>query len=241
MSAAEDAPYATLVIVAAGRSERYGGACKVMELVHGRPVLAWSMLAAQEANSIRDVVVVVGAHSRAEIEFYLLAEQWGKPWLLVEGGARRQDSVAAGVEAAPDTAEVILVHDGARPLASVALFNACSEAARIHGACIAATPVSDTLKAVRDHVIDRTVPRDGLWAAQTPQGFRRDLLLSAVARARDAHEEFTDEASMLEHWGIPVHIVPGSRRNLKVTVPEDLAMVDALLSLRYARHEGLTP
>lgn len=241
MNARQEISYASLVIVAAGRSERYGGTCKVMELVHGRPVLAWSMMAAQEADSIRDVVVVAGAHSRAEIEHYLHSVEWAKPWSLVEGGARRQDSVAAGVEAAPMTAEVILVHDGARPLASVALFNACSEAARIHGACIAATPVSDTLKAVRDQVIARTVPRDGLWAAQTPQGFRRDLILAAVIRARDDHQEFTDEASMLEHWGIPVSIVPGSRSNLKVTVPEDLAMVDALLSLRHAKHGGPTP
>lgn len=231
---------ATLVIVAAGRSERYGGTCKVMELVHGQPVLAWSMQAADLAPSICDVIVVVGAHSRDEITRFLESGTWDKPWQVVEGGARRQDSVAAGVLAVPESSTVVLVHDGARPLAPVSLYESCAEAARQHGACIAATPVSDTLKSVSDGTIQRTVSRNGLWAAQTPQGFLRHILQPAVARAGESTNEFTDEASMLEAAGIPVHIVPGSRSNLKVTVPEDLAMVDALMSLRHHSPQGTT-
>lgn len=232
---------ATLVIVAAGRSERYGGTCKVMELVHGKPVLAWSMLAADQASSIRDVIVVVGSHSQQQITDFLSSTTWNKPWRVVQGGVRRQDSVAAGVLAVAAASDVVLVHDGARPLAPVSLYEACAESARQHGACIAAIPVSDTLKAVDDGTISKTVSRNGLWAAQTPQGFRRDILQPVVAHARDSDDEFTDEASMLEAAGIPVHIVPGSRSNLKVTVPEDLAMVDVLLSLRQRSPQGTTP
>jgi 2-C-methyl-D-erythritol 4-phosphate cytidylyltransferase len=151
------------------------------------------------------------------------------PVTLVTGGLRRQDSVAAGVAAVSPLSDVVLIHDGARPLATAALFDACAHEARRSGAAIVAVPVSDTLKQVADLTIGATVSREGLWGAQTPQGFRRDFIQGAIERTRIMDNEFTDEASLLEALGQPVRIVPGDRTNIKVTHPEDLELVDALL------------
>lgn len=224
--------FASLVIVAAGRNERYGEPCKVLELVGGRPVLEWSMLAAVSCPAIAEIIIVVGEHSQRAIADLVESTSWSLPVRLARGGTRRQDSVAAGVAMASATFEVVLVHDGARPLASRELFARCAEAALEHGAAIAAIPVSDTLKHVTDMTIRGTVPRDGLWAAQTPQGFRRQVLYDAMRLAHDGQVEYTDEASMLEALGMTVAIVPGSRSNLKLTVQEDLEMIQAVLMIR---------
>nr|MBA3416350.1 2-C-methyl-D-erythritol 2,4-cyclodiphosphate synthase [Chloroflexia bacterium] len=141
----------------------------------------------------------------------------------------RQDSVVAGLAATP-AAEVVVVHDGARPLASAALFDACVAAARETGAAIAAVPVADTLKLVEAGRIVRTVDRAGVWAAQTPQAFRRALLLELFARAGE--RSVTDEAALCEALAIPVAVVEGSPANIKVTRPGDLAVAEALLLSR---------
>jgi 2-C-methyl-D-erythritol 4-phosphate cytidylyltransferase len=225
-------PYASVVIVAAGRGERFGVASKVLALAGGKPLLGWSLLSATTSPVVRDVIVVAAAHSMPGICAVVDAERWRVPVKVVEGGSRRQDSVAAGVAAVPEGCDVILVHDAARPLAMPEQFSSCAEAALVAGAAIVATPVADTLKRVEHDLVQGTVSRAGLWAAQTPQGFRRAQLLSALHLAADKHVEYTDEASMMESLGQKVAIVPGSRLNMKVTLPEDLDMVDALLRLR---------
>ncbi len=230
---------ASLVIVAAGRGERYGHPCKVMEVAADRPLLAWSLDAAMQAGSISEVIVVAGVDGQSSIERVVTDGAWTKPVRIVPGGARRQDSVAAGVLAASESSDLILVHDGARPLAPAELFDECAAVAMAHGAAIAAVPVSDTLKRVEEQRISDTVSRAGLWAAQTPQGFRRSILVPLLTRATSSDVEFTDEASLLEAQGGIVYVVQGSRMNLKVTVREDLAMVDALLRLRKADESGV--
>lgn len=227
-------PTIAVVIVAAGRGERYGPACKVLEVAGGRTLLDWSLDAAIATPGVQEVIVVAGAHSESDIRS--VVESWSEsvPIRIVLGGGRRQDSVIAGVSVVSGEPDVVLVHDGARPLAGAESFAACALAAYETGAAIVASPVSDTLKRVDGLQISGTVPRDGLWAAQTPQGFRRSLLLSGLDLAADRHVEYTDEASMLEALGHPVAVVPGSRQNIKVTVPEDLEIVDALLRLRRA-------
>ena len=149
----------------------------------------------------------------------------------------RRLSMANGVRATAEDVEIVLVHDAARPLIAPALIDACAASARETGAAILATPVADTLKRVDDWVIGGTVDRSGLWAAQTPQGFRRDLLLELCRIALTPGSQVTDEASLCEAEGHAVRIVPGDRLNLKVTHPEDLELADALLR---RRHEGAT-
>ena len=190
--------FAGCVIVAAGKGERFGDAIKVLTPVGGRPCLAWVLDAMQAAETVRDVVIVYGQHSEAPIRALLTAGDWPKVVSLVAGGEQRQHSMANGVRAVADDLDVVLVHDAARPLIRPELVDQCAEQARETGAAILATPVSDTVKRVERGVILKTIDRSGLWAAQTPQGFRREILLELCDSALSHGIEFTDEASLGE-------------------------------------------
>ena len=226
---------AAAIIVAAGRGERFGAPAKVLADVGGRPMLAWSLDAVADAPSVREVVVVVGEHTDAPIRALVEGGPWRFPIEIVPGGTKRHDSVMAGVRAASDNAEIVLIHDAARPLATGELFESCAASARIHGAAIVALPVSDTIKRVRDGEIVETIPRSELWAAQTPQAFRRVLLLDASATAGSRDVEYTDEASLFELLACPVRVVTGMPANLKITHADDLHVADALLRRRNER------
>lgn len=230
---AADEAYASAVVVAAGKGERFGQAGKVLAPLLDRPALAWTLDALEVSRAAGDVVVVAGEHTRGGIEALLATGSWPKVRTVVLGGARRQDSVLAGLTATA-AREVVLIHDAARPLATSAQFDACAAAARESGAAIIARPVPDTLKRVRGDLIEATVPREGLWAAQTPQGFRRDLVLDAFATVLGRSGEFTDEASLLEALGQPVRVIRSEGLNLKITLPEDVPVVEALLRARLA-------
>ncbi len=222
-----------VVVVAAGASTRMGGLDKLRAPVGGRPVLAWTLAAVAAAPVVRRVVVVTAPDRVAEVA--------GAAWLpasvehVVAGGARRQDSVAAGILALGDGSpdDVILVHDGARPLVSAALMEQVAAAAAAHGAAIPVVPVAETLKRIEGGRVAATVDRVALAAAQTPQGIRRDVLARAWAEhPPGGPATWTDEASLLETCRIPVHAVPGESTNLKVTLPDDLARVEAALVAR---------
>jgi 2-C-methyl-D-erythritol 4-phosphate cytidylyltransferase/2-C-methyl-D-erythritol 2,4-cyclodiphosphate synthase len=220
------------VVVAAGRGQRLATPDKVLLPLAGQPMLAWSLEAIAATPQIGSVVVVAGAHTIVAVEALVRERGFQKVIAIVPGGERRQDSVAAGLAAVPPQTEVVLIHDGARPLADADLFRRCAEAAAASGAVIAAMPVADTLKRVADSggVITGTVDRTGLWAAQTPQAFRLDVLQRAFAI--NAGADVTDEALLCEAAGIPVQVVHSSSANLKVTHPEDVAVADALLRAR---------
>jgi len=222
---------ADAIVVAAGSSARMGGPDKLDALIGDRPLLAWTLDALAGSMSVARIVVVTTAAKIPAIA--------GAAWLpacvtaVVAGGARRQDSVAAGVEALADGPAngVILVHDGARPLVSAALVDAVSRAAAAHGAAIPVMPVGETLKRVADGRVVETVERAGLAAAQTPQGVRRDVLAAAYAAFPPAGPQtWTDEAALLEACRIDVHAIPGESANLKVTLPGDLRRVVTALA-----------
>jgi 2-C-methyl-D-erythritol 4-phosphate cytidylyltransferase/2-C-methyl-D-erythritol 2,4-cyclodiphosphate synthase len=217
-------PFADAVIVAAGSSRRMGGTDKLDELIDGRSVLQRSIEAVAAAATVRGIVVVTAASRREELAGHAWLNRDG--WQVVAGGPRRQDSVAAGVRAT--TAGVVLVHDAARPLVSPALVDAVATAARDHGAAIPVVPVADSLRRVERGAITEFVPRDDLRAAQTPQGARRDLLVRALDARAAGPQTFTDEAEILSAEGVPVAVVDGERTNLKITLPEDLALARAL-------------
>ncbi len=221
---------ASAVVVAAGKGTRLGDPAKTMLPLAGRPMLAWSLDHLEQAEEISEVVIVVGDHTRAAVEALVADHRWPKVRTVVVGGERRQDSVLAGLRATDPTADVVAIHDGARPLAPAALFDAAVRAARADGAAIAAAPVADTLKRVVDLTVTSTVDRTGLWGAQTPQALRRDLLLDLFHRVGD--RDVTDEASLCEAMGVPVTIVPSDATNLKVTHPGDLVIAEALLHQR---------
>jgi 2-C-methyl-D-erythritol 4-phosphate cytidylyltransferase/2-C-methyl-D-erythritol 2,4-cyclodiphosphate synthase len=221
-----------------------GGVDKLFHEIGGRPLLAWSIDALAAVDAVERIVVVTSTERAAEIR----AASWLSPRVaaVVQGGERRHESVAAGLAAlealdasnadaardadAADDTRVVLVHDGARPLASSALVSAVLDAASEHGAAIPVLPVTDTIKRVADGLVEATVDRTVLGAAQTPQGVRRSLLRDAFARFPPAGPEtWTDEAALLEACRIPVHALPGEPSNLKVTLPADLATADAAL------------
>src|SRR3954469_17640281 len=155
------------VVVAAGRGERLGAPDKVVVPIAGRPMLAWSLRALEHSETIGSVVVVAGSHTLEAVSWLVRNEGFTKVQAIVAGGERRQDSVRAGLAALPEGIEIVVIHDGARPLAEPALFDLCAAAAAESGAAIAAAPVSDTLKRVTQGTISGTVARTGLWAAQT--------------------------------------------------------------------------
>jgi 2-C-methyl-D-erythritol 4-phosphate cytidylyltransferase/2-C-methyl-D-erythritol 2,4-cyclodiphosphate synthase len=222
-------------------SRRMAGVDKLMAPILGRPLLAWTLDAIASAPVVGRIVLVAGGDRAGELS--------AAPWLpervvaVVAGGARRQDSVAAGLaaldrldEAAGTPAastgrRIVLVHDGARPLVSGALIAAVADATDRLGVAIPAVPVAETLKRVEGGRVGGTVDRSDLVAAQTPQGVRRALLRQAFRRFPPGNSpEFTDEASLLEACRIAVHLVPGEASNLKVTVPADLLRVEQAIA-----------
>lgn len=215
----------TAIVLAAGGSTRMGGLDKAWADLDGRPVLAHSLHVLATVPGVTRLVVVAPEERHAAIEG--MCAGLGLPVLTVAGGARRQDSVAAGVRAAPDAAWY-LVHDGARPLITVALVQRVLVAAARTGAAIPAVPVTDTIKVEgADGLVERTVDRALLRAVQTPQAFEGALLRRAHA---EVAEDVTDDAAMVERLGVRPALAQGDPTNLKITTPPDLLVARALLS-----------
>lgn len=221
------------IIVAAGSSTRMAGSDKLFAPLNGRPLLAWTLAAFQECSAVNRVVLVLSAANLDRGRRLVQEHGLHKVSSICEGGPRRRNSVRLGLERL-GPCDFVAVHDGARPLVTPDLILRGLEAARETGAAAPALPLADTVKeAGPDGLVVRTLDRSRLWAVQTPQVFRHDLLVrahrevtadpSAALRAG-----FTDDAAMLEALGLPVKLFPGDRRNIKVTTREDLRLVEAL-------------
>ena len=198
--------------------------------VAGRPVIAHTWQRFVQARDIDEIVVVVREGMRPA--FQELAAQYGlnKPFRLVVGGAERQDSVWNGLEALTPATEIVAIQDAARPCTSAAIISATIAAAREIGAAVAAQPVTDTIKESSDgKLITRTLDRTRLWAVQTPQTFRVDVIRRALAMVRQKGLVVTDDTAACELIGQPVKLVAGTTPNPKVTVPADLPYVELML------------
>lgn len=220
------------VIVAAGRGTRMGpGVDKLFLEVAGRPVVAHTWARFEAVPEIDAIVVVVREGMQATFEELAAACAFRKPWRLVAGGAERQDSVRQGVEGCPPGTDWVAIHDGARPCTSAATIIATVEAARRVGAAVTAQRVTDTLKeGDAEGRIVRTVDRSTLWSVQTPQVFRRDVLLRGLDEVRRRGMVVTDDTAACEWIGQPVELVEARAPNPKVTVPADLGYVGWLLA-----------
>ena len=213
------------VIVAAGSSRRMGGMDKVLALLAGKPVLAWAVDAFQKCGSVYQVVLVVNEQNLERCRQLVAESGWSKVTGVCPGGERRQDSVAAGLSHLSHCNWVV-IHDGARPLVTVDLIDRGLEAAGETGAAVAAVPVIDTIKvAGDDRIVHQTPPRQNLWAVQTPQVFRINIITEAYQRAKG---EVTDDASPVEQLGYRVKLYMGAYDNIKVTTPDDLALAEVL-------------
>jgi 2-C-methyl-D-erythritol 4-phosphate cytidylyltransferase len=223
------------ILVAAGRGERMGAARpKAFLVLGGRPLLLRAAHAFEATAEVAGIVAVVPPGEEAATRDLLRLVP--KLKAVVAGGATRQDSVRAGLAALPvDFEGIVLVHDAARALVEPALIAAVARAAAETGAAIPVLPLVDTIKRVREGRVTETLDRAELAAAQTPQGFRRALLVQAYERAARDQAAVTDEAMAVERLGHAVAAVPGSARNLKITTPHDLAWAEQLLDGREQR------
>jgi 2-C-methyl-D-erythritol 4-phosphate cytidylyltransferase len=216
------------IIVAAGVGSRMGGPVnKHLLLIRGRPVLAYT-LDAFERCSIIDTIILVGGEDRLD-SYQALARDHHitKVGAIVSGGQTRQDSCAIGLAQVGD-ADIVVVHDGARPLVSERVIVESVQAAALHGAAVVAVPVKDTIKTgTSDGFVGETLPRERLWQIQTPQTFRTDLLRHAYQAAQGVFLG-TDDASLVERLDLPVKIVQGDYSNIKITTVDDLAVAESL-------------
>lgn len=205
------------------------GVDKIVAPLLGRPLLAYSLDLLAESASIESIVVVAGEVNAEAVGSIANRTQTHKITAVCTGGSRRQDSVRSGLDHI-DEATHVLVHDGARPLIDAPLIARAVRAMSDHDAAIAAVPVKDTIKMADDGMtVLETVPRNRLWAVQTPQIFEAGLLRLAH---RSIDTDVTDDASMVEMLGHEVMIFMGSYENLKVTTPEDIVMAEAILRSR---------
>lgn len=223
----------TAVFPAAGASKRMGSFCDInknlLEL-KGVPILIRSLRTFSKVERVNFLIVVVGAHEVETVENLLNKTEGLKRWVVTVGGRERQYSIANGLKLLPDDAEIVLVHDAARPLVSVQTINDVIDAAEKFGGAIAAVPEKNTIKVVDDEgFVIYTPPRSQLVNVQTPQGFKREILLNAYKRAIEEDFLGTDDSSLVEQLDLKIKVVAGGYENIKITTPEDIHVAETFL------------
>jgi 2-C-methyl-D-erythritol 4-phosphate cytidylyltransferase len=216
-------PGVGVIIVAAGVSQRLG-IDKMLLPLGGKPLIAWSVDVCQTCDLVDKVVVVLNKNNFDPVAKLVISRGWSKVRLCL-GGARRQDSVRQGLNVLEEC-QWVVIHDGARPFLTPELIRCGLEAAGETGAAVAAVPAKDTIKlSSADMVVCETLPRDNVWIVQTPQVFRFDIISNAhmVVKA-----DVTDDAELIERSGGKVKLYVGSYKNIKVTTPEDLILVETI-------------
>lgn len=209
-----------VVIVAAGTSQRMGGINKLFASLMRKPLLAWSVDTCEGYSSIQQIVLVLNNKDLAQGQKLKKERNWSKVDLCL-GGARRQDSVKAGLKQIEDC-DLVMIHDGARPFLTSDLIEDGLKVVQETGAAVAAVPIKDTIKLANDErLTGKTIQRDRLWAAQTPQIFSFDVITRAY---ENLVAEVTDDATAVERLGRKVQLYMGDYRNIKVTTTEDLQL-----------------
>ncbi len=219
------------IIVAGGNGVRMGASVRKQFLSLGdRPVICHTLNAFDQCSDIDAIYLVVPPDDIENcLEKWCSSITFHKKIQVVPGGRERQDSVYQGILAVSDQRSgIVVIHDGVRPFITPQLISACAQEARRSGACIAGIPVQDTVKQVRSHTIQKTLDRNVLWTAQTPQAFEITRIRTAHENARKDGVVGTDDAMLIERMGWPVRIIEGSRLNIKITTPEDLALAEAI-------------
>ncbi|MGB3136279.1 MAG: 2-C-methyl-D-erythritol 4-phosphate cytidylyltransferase [Nodosilinea sp.] len=223
-----------LLIPAAGSGRRMGAdRNKVLLELLGQPLIAWTLQAANQASAVAWIGLICQPGDRPTLAATAEALHLDKPVNFIAGGDTRQQSVYNGLKSLPPEAARVLVHDGARCLATPDLFNRCAAALETCSGLVAAVPVKDTIKMVNaDQHVEATPDRQRLWAAQTPQGFDVALLKQCHRQGINSGWSVTDDAALFEKSDLPVQVVPGEETNLKITTPMDLAIAELILKQR---------
>lgn len=222
-------PTCTAVIAAAGTSQRCKGEDKLFYRINGRPVLAYAIDAFECSKLIDDIIIVARAENFERIGIICSNYGLSKVSKIIKGGEARHESVLSGIYAASDKAKLIAIHDGARPCLDVGLLEMTIHAAAKYHAAAPAVAIASTVKRVEGSVISETVSREGLFEIQTPQIFRAEIIKAALTNAMKSSIDITDDCMAAELIGVPVHIVEGTRRNIKITENDDLYIVESLI------------
>jgi 2-C-methyl-D-erythritol 4-phosphate cytidylyltransferase len=222
----------TAIIVGAGSGRRMGFD-KLFETIAGKPVLAHTIAAFENAKSVSQIIVVAREDRHRDLEKLVRDQDWKKIQSVVAGGEHRQDSVRAGLEQLSENARYVAVHDAARPLVTAEQIERVYQACREQGAAALADPITDTLKRAHvDLVVSESVDRHQLFAMQTPQVFARELLIEAYDTVTAKNILITDEVSAVEYLGRNIVLVPNEDFNFKITYPRDLAMAEFVIQQR---------
>lgn len=223
------------IIVAGGKGIRMGAAMrKQYMLLAGKPIFCHTLEVFDTCSCIHEIFLVVPPD-----DLNTCSEKWissltlHKKMYLVAGGTERQDSVYLGLQAVSSRqCDVVVIHDAVRPFVSSLMIEACVVEARVSGACIVGMPAMDTAKLVNSGQIERTLDRNTIWMAQTPQAFGLNLIRTAHEKARKDRFIGTDDAMLVERLGHKIRIIPGSRLNMKITTPEDLPLAEGLIRIK---------
>lgn len=236
--------YISAVVVAAGKGLRLKSRIsKPLVRINSKPLLIFSLEVLSKHPLIKEIVVVVNSANIKGIISKINEYKINKIKNIVAGGVRRQDSVENGLKAVNSRADFVLVHDAARPCINNTMVFSVIKQARKYGAAIVGVPVKNTIKRVTrppghkvtsDYVVEETVNREKLWEVQTPQVFKKSLLLEAYDKFRG---DVTDDAMLLEKMGVKVGVVFGSYENIKITTPEDVILAEAIYKIQNSKHK----
>jgi len=230
------------IIPAGGTGRRMGREIpKQYLLLAGIPILAHTLSAFQRSPLVDEIILAIPEGDIAEVR-RVVVERYGfsRVRLVLAGGRERQDSVKNALAHVCDEHGVIVIHDGVRPFVTGDLIERAVAGAKQYGAVSTGVPVRDTVKEVDEAGrVVKTVPREGLWLTQTPQAFRREVILAAYERAAADGFYGTDDASLVERTGIPVRMIPGDKDNIKVTTPEDLVQGEMMIRRFCGQNGGL--
>ena len=225
--------HVTSIIVAAGEGKRIGGrVSKSFLSIAGRPLVLRTLDRFFATRSVEKVILVVADKELPHSQMLLQNDPnlSHRPWILQAGGASRQESVRRGLEKLDSDCEIVAIHDGARPFVSFALIDHCVDEAYRVGAVVIGVPARDTIKVVsEEHWVQTTLARNTLWEIQTPQVFRKEVITEAHDWGLRQAIEATDDAMLVEGIGKPVFLLEGERTNIKITMPEDIVLAEALL------------
>lgn len=220
------------IIVAGGSGKRMGMNIKKQFIeLNKKPILAHTIEAFNKCKVIDEIIVVVGKEDKEKVKTEIINRYgYHKVTQIVEGGTERQDSVYNGLMAVKDEIQYVMIHDGARPFISEEIVEKSLSMTKEKQATVVAVPVKDTIKVVNEECeVEDTPMRSTLWSVQTPQSFKKGLLIEAYAYAKERNLTVTDDSMLVEAYGKKVYVVEGDYNNIKITTPEDLVLGQAIL------------
>ncbi|HHV83369.1 MAG TPA: 2-C-methyl-D-erythritol 4-phosphate cytidylyltransferase [Tepidanaerobacter syntrophicus] len=224
------------VIAAGGQGKRMNSnVSKQFLTIKGHPILYYTLNKFEKMKILNEIILVVPPADVKYTKEQIIKKYGFKKTIIVEGGKERQDSVYNGLKALPKDADIVVIHDGVRPFIPVKIIENSIEAAAECDAVGVAVPVKDTIKVVDDKSVVKTTPdRKALWAIQTPQTFKYDVIMKAYEKAMEDGFYGTDDTVLVERMGLPVKIIEGSYENIKITTPEDIIFAEAFVSMGLA-------